>query len=213
MRSFENDKARVDRFEPEIKRILGEHLIATADFERDTKQATDLLVLHLNPISVACRVRFFDWIGQYGDEFTIRAERPNGTRTELRKIYEGWCDYGFYSFADPSDERVCRWTLYSLNIFRDAIKAMPSDGLPFVQKHIHSTHDGSAKFAAFRWDEFPDEMVVASFSVPITSCDNPRCYSGQAWQKSESGDNTWCKCEMCLGTGKVFALATTKDSA
>ena len=55
---------------------------------------------------------------QYGSEFTIRAGRPSGAKTELTKIIEGWGDYFFYGFADPTEIYLAQWLIGSLNAFR-----------------------------------------------------------------------------------------------
>lgn len=162
MRSYEADKRRVDRFEPEIKRIVGEHLIATADANVDRRQATDLLVLEIKPLTIACRVRTHGYLRNFANEFTIRAGRPNGRPTELSKIVDGWCDYGFYSFADEHDECIAAWTLYRYDVFRATLVRRRNlveriaDAIP--------NEDGSSTFVAFEWTEFPPEMVVAAGS-------------------------------------------------
>jgi hypothetical protein len=196
LRSFAKDKSRVDRFEPQIKAILGEHLIATADFERDTKQATDLLVLRLEPVSIACRVRTWGYTANYGEEFTIRASRPSGARTELRKIYEGWCQYGFYGFADPDDREVVWWSLYDLDAFRDQLKAKPDKGLPFIQAHLQSNDDGSSRFAGFPWSEFNPDLRMAWRKPARTRCPDRDCWEGKVKGK-------WTGCPTCCGTGEV----------
>jgi len=55
MRTWEEDKAWSDRFIPEIKSILGRHLISEASIEEDQEHSTDLMVFTLKPLK---RVRF-----------------------------------------------------------------------------------------------------------------------------------------------------------
>lgn len=197
LRSYTKDKRRVDRFEPEIKRILGEHLIATADFERDTKQATDLLVLKLEPITIACRIRDWRYTANYGEEFTIRASRPSGARTELRKVYEGWCQYGFYGFTDPGGERVVWWSLYDFDAFREQLKAKPNKGLEFIRKRLEENGDGSSKFAGFKWKDFQPDIRIA-WHRPATN----RCPASDCWEGKIKGK--WTPCKECSGTGEVL---------
>lgn len=167
MRSFATDKRRVDRFEPEIKRILGEQLIATADIERDQKQATDMLVLSMKPFTVGCRVRGFDCLTGYDrmhgepwiEQFTIRASRPSGVETELSKMTKGWGDYGFYGFADAGDAELAAWTIYRYDVFRHAF-TWSADVRRRLKEQMSNT-DRSSTFACFSWGQFPPEMVVA----------------------------------------------------
>ena len=105
-KNFKTDKNRVDKFEPQIKRICGEVFMSTANFEVDTKEATDMLTMDLQPIRLACRVREYRYYHEYKDQFTIRAWRYSGVETELQKFMSGHCDYMFYGFSDPYDKRV-----------------------------------------------------------------------------------------------------------
>lgn len=164
MRSYTTDKRRVDKFEPEIKRILGETFIGTADLETDRKQATDLLVFSLKPLTVACRVRTHGYLDNFGDEFTIRYQRYNGTKTEFGKIVDGWCDYGFYAFADKEDETLVKWTVYRYDTFRATLIRKPE----IVSEAIQDNDDGSSSFLAFKWAQFPSEMIVLEGSSTIT---------------------------------------------
>jgi len=148
----------VDRFEPEIKRILGEQFIGTADAETDRKQATDLLVLNVRPVSIACRVRTFGYFESYGHEFTVRHERGSGVKSEFSKIVDGWCDYGFYAFADETDEALMAWTLYDLKVFRATMIRRPD----LVKQSGIWNGDGSSSFLPFKWADFPPEFLVAS---------------------------------------------------
>ena len=107
MSEWQKDKRWSDRFLPEIKRILGEHLISEPPIEEDAERNTDLMVLRLDAVRIGCRVRKYEYLKQYGDEFTIRAGRPTGAKTELTKIIEGWGNYFFYGFSDePVAETV-----------------------------------------------------------------------------------------------------------
>lgn len=165
LRSFGVDKRRVDCFEPEIKRILGGVFIGTADLERDRTQATDLLVLSVRPVTIACRVRTAGYWERFGDEFTIRYERPNGCKSEFSKIVDGWCEYGFYAFADASDERLAAWTLYDLKVFRATLIRTPT----LIKQSGIPNEDGSSTFLPFAWEDFPPEMVVACARPPDDS--------------------------------------------
>lgn len=159
LRNFRSDMQWSDRFLPEIKRIIGEHLITAAPAEEDMQRNTDLIVLTLGAVRVACRVRQHRYLAQYGDEFTIRASRPNGTKTELTKVIEGWGDYILYGFASEDETHLAAWVLGDLRVFRLAfMRGLASQNPLGIGRN---NNDGSSTFQAFRIDEFPSEFVVA----------------------------------------------------
>ena len=69
---WQDDKRWSDRFLPEIKQILGLYLIDEPPIEEDMQRNTDLTVLRLNAVRVACRIRKYEYFLNYGDEITIR---------------------------------------------------------------------------------------------------------------------------------------------
>lgn len=156
------DKRWSDRFLPEIKRILGEYLIAEPPVEEDAERNTDLMVLRLDAVRIGCRVRKYKYHQNYGGEFTIRAGRPSGIKTEMQKIIEGWGDYFFYGFSDPCENSLHAWTLADLKVFRywycSKLKMLDAGKLPGTGK---TNPDGSSSFRAYRWIDFPAEFVIA----------------------------------------------------
>jgi hypothetical protein len=168
MKQWESDKAWSDRFITEIKRILGEHLIAEAPYEEDAKHNTDLLVLKLDSIRIGCRIRRFEYYNKEfngikcRDEFTIRSDRPSGSKTELAKIIEGWGDYFFYGFSDEAGENLIDWFIGDLSVFRTWFcnQLFKSDKkvLPGKEK---SNKDNSSKFRVFQKSDFSDKFFVA----------------------------------------------------
>ena len=168
MSEWENDKRWSDRFVPEIKAILGQALIGPAPTEEDQERNTDLIVLTMDRVRIACRVRDHSYLEKYADEFTIRTQRPSGIKTESTKIVEGWGDFFFYGIADKNDERLAVWHLADLKVlrltlFRMAV-SLPAGELPGIPRQ---NRDGSSKFRAFRWDSFPLEMIIAQSGQPI----------------------------------------------
>lgn len=156
--NWENDKRWSDRFLTEIKRNLGEYLIGEPPIEEDQERNTDLMVLKLDTVRVGCRVRKNKYLSRYGDEFTIRAGRPSGTKTELTKIIEGWGQYLFYGFCDEDEVKLLKWTIIDLNSFRLMLsRYMAANGgkLPGVGKN---NHDKSSTFLSFKVTE---ELVFA----------------------------------------------------
>ena len=156
-RNFETDKRRVDKFEPQIKRICGEVFIKTAPKKVDCKEATDLLVLDLNPIRIACRVRYYEDLFKYFNEFTMRVSRPSGVKTELEKILNGWCGYNFYGFADKSDTYIKQWFIGDLSVFRDEYSALKLSGK--IEKR---TNSDETKFCAFKIKDLSEKFIYAN---------------------------------------------------
>jgi hypothetical protein len=145
-------------FLPELKRIAGEHLIGEAPEEDDRERATDLIVLRLDAVRIACRVRRHEYVG-YADEFTLRSGRPSGKKTELRKIVAGWGDYLLYGFAAADECRLAQWCLGDLSVFREwrADKQARTHREPGTER----TNADGTRFRAYRLAELPAGFVVA----------------------------------------------------
>lgn len=161
--TWENDKKWSDKYIPEIKRNLGQHLISEPEnFKEDKEHNTDLTILQLNPYRIACRIRKDKYREKYGNEFTIRASRPiTGHKTELTKIIEGWGDYFFYGFAN--DEHLTQWFIGDLKAFRlwfnRELWKMDKGLMPGIEQH---NFDGSSGFRAFDKNAIPDFIVAES---------------------------------------------------
>ena len=155
--SWKADKAKSDMYLPEIKCIVGACLISEPPLEEDQLHNTDLIVLKLESVRIACRVRDASYARSFGDEFTIRDGRPSGAKTELAKIIEGWGQYIFYGFGNGS--RLTKWRLGDLNVFRLAfVRHLASRKEMMGQKK--KNHDNSSSFRVFRWSDFPSDFVV-----------------------------------------------------
>lgn len=162
MTGWEDDKRWSDRFLPEIKQILGLHLIAEPPVEEDQRHNTDLTVLKMDTIRVGCRVRKYDYLVRFGDEFTVRTTRPSGTQTELSKIIEGWGQYLFYGFSDIEERSLAEWRLIDLNVFRLWLFRhmwLTNGRLPGINR---KNRDGSSGFYAFKVHEGPEDLIKAS---------------------------------------------------
>jgi len=167
MSDWRTDKAAADRLVPNIKFILGHYLIDHAPVEEDQQRNTDLIVLTMQPLRVACRIRRFEYLSSYRDEFTIRSDRPSGAKTELAKIVEGWGDYLFYGFASPNGDALAFWFLGDLVVFRrwfsEALAALPAGASPGT---LHHNRDKSSSFLAFQLKDLPPEFVIAWGQCP-----------------------------------------------
>ncbi len=158
MKDWKQDKKWSDKYLNEIKAILGQVFIGEASKEDDQEKNTDLIVLKLEAIRIACRIRDEKYYQKYGKEFTIRAGRPGGTKTELAKIIEGWGDYFFYGFAD--EERLIWWSIGDLKVFRLWFNQQLRINRGVVPGICQKNQDGSSNFLAFLWEELPGTFVV-----------------------------------------------------
>lgn len=164
MNKWEREKQWSDRLLPHIKRILGEQLISEPPVEEDMRRNTDLIVLKLDAIRIACRVRRYQYLAAYGDEFTIRAALPSGTQTELSKIIEGWGQYLFYGFATQEETELAAWVLGDLNAFRLWFNRCLYRKPPYPWKDCKNG-DGSSSFLAFRYSDIPGFVVANSIKA------------------------------------------------
>lgn len=160
MNGWEADKARSDVFMTRIKETLGRELIWEAPIEEDRERATDLIVLSVDGMRIGCRVRDAKYWGRYPNEFTIRAGRPRGTKTELAKILDGWGDYFFYGFgASYESGQLLAWALGDLAIFREWYQEYQRKNLGRLPGREQKNHDGSSVFHAFLWRDLPASFV------------------------------------------------------
>jgi len=159
------DKNWSDRFLPNIKRILGEYLISTAPIEEDAQRNTDLIVLTMAAVRIGCRIRRHNYLARYADEFTIRSDRPSGTKTELAKIIEGWGDYFFYGFSNEDETDLVAWFIGDLKAFRIywSTQLVNNQGrMPGIEQ---PNGDGSSHFRAFKIGDLPNSFIIARKST------------------------------------------------
>jgi len=164
MIGWQESKQWSDGFLPEIKAILGVHLIGEAPQKEDQEHNTDLIVLTMAPVRVACRVRSAGY-SQYRNEFTLRTHRPSGMKTEMRKILEGWGDYFFYGHQGEDGLTLGAWLLGDLKPFRAWVweSICKGRGVPGTAK---SNLDGSSEFRVFRVADIPSDFMVAHHNIP-----------------------------------------------
>lgn len=164
---YRKNRVWSDQYLDQIQRILGPILFQIADDETDMTQATDLHVLKAQPVAIACRVRRMNKnFSRFKNEFTIRAERPNGRKTELAKILDGFGDYYFYGWVDEQADRVAYYTVFDIDLFRQAIAADPT----LASQTVTNPSDG-IKFCAFDFQDFPAAMILES-TLPGLSYDD-----------------------------------------
>lgn len=161
MHSWQEDHTWSRKFLPEIERICGEYLISEAPAEEDAQRNTDLIVLGLGALRIACRIRSASYLNHYAGEFTIREGRPNGTKTELTKIIEGWGDYFFYGFADEDECALAAWLLGDLRVFRLWFNRQLMRLGGKLPGQSFENDDGSSTFRVFTIAELPTDFVLA----------------------------------------------------
>lgn len=148
---------------PDVKRVCANYLIGEAPMEEDMRHNTDLIVLKLDPIRVACRLRKHTYLTRYPNEFTIRASRPSGAQTELAKVLSGWGDYIFYGFAAANSAALAAWFLGDLKVFRLwHHQQLQAGRQPSTRQR---NKDGSSDFCAYQIDDLPETFVVARRSA------------------------------------------------
>ena len=139
---------------PIIKACLGTCLLREGDFREDARENTDLRVLFLESVRIGVRIRRYPFYEKYPDDFTIRYSVPSGAKTEIHKIMDGWGDLFFYCFSNEQENRLIKWTLADLNVFREWY----TDGMGIVKPVPVS----GCFMEAFGWSQFPDNLIVDS---------------------------------------------------
>jgi len=165
MSNIKCDWSWSDRFIPAIKQAVGPYLLATAPLEVDRHEATDLIVLRNTGQSIAARVRRGNYWQRFQHQITIRVKRDSGSRTEFRKIAEGFGDLFFYAFASPGDDpSFASWKLIDLKAFRGH--------LILNCEQIKTGEQDNGDGTYFRWFDlrsFPDspKLVIASHGEQV----------------------------------------------
>lgn len=162
---WQDDKRWSDAFLPEIKQILGLWLIGEAPVEEDAERNTDLIVLRMEAVRIACRVRNHKYVARFSDEFTLRAGRPSGVKTELTKIVEGWGNYFLYGFATADESGLAAWTLADLSVFRLWFNRQIVENWGDVPGTRRDNADGSSFFFAYDIASLPENFVVARKTI------------------------------------------------
>lgn len=160
MADYNADRKWSDKFVPQLKQIIADLLIVEAPQEEDMQRNTDLVVFTVRALRVACRVRRYQYLLKWPNDFTIREGRPSGAKAELTKIVEGWGDYFVYAFADEQEQGLCAWRVIDLSQFR----------IWFMRSLVrlngkspgdqNGNGDGSSWFRAFDTAQLPNGIVI-----------------------------------------------------
>jgi hypothetical protein len=168
--SYQDDRTWADQYLPWVKAICGRQFITEASVDDDQERNTDLIVLKLEAIRIAVRIRRPQWWhernGQYRGDFTIRWSRPNGTKTEHEKIMEDFGDYLFYAHAYETPPQLRGFGILDLAIYRTFAKAYKRQHGDWPGKvfQVRQTHE---EFRAIRWADVPTEAIVLSWPESI----------------------------------------------
>lgn len=160
-RDFQSDKRWSDRFLPEIKRIAGQLLMNEPPIEEDTLRNTDLIVLGMKSVRMACRVRDYAYWMKYPHDFTVRFSRPNERATEFEKIITGWGDYLLYAFANQDESGLCFWRMIDLGQFRLWVHQFTTKNSGKTPGIEINNHDRSSSFKAFDTRTCPQGVICA----------------------------------------------------
>lgn len=157
MKHWEIDKQRTDAYLPTVKAILGACILTETPPEEDAIRNSDLWVIRAGNTRIGVRLRSREYFERYSNQFTIREARPNGTKTELEKILDGWGDYFFYGFMHPKPPRLVSFGILDLGEFRGWYPQANGSA-------IHERNrDGSSSFVAFKWHSLPREAIVRTY--------------------------------------------------
>ncbi len=161
MNVYVTNRSWSDQFIPDIRSIVGRHLLSVAPDHLDWHEATDLLMLDARDARVAARVRRPGFAHRYPHQFTIRAEAAYGGETELSKVVNGKGDLMFYGHAGASGG-LESWYFIDLYAFRAGLIRQATNG-----HRIRSGDKRNPDGTAFKWFDirsFPPEprLVVAS---------------------------------------------------
>ncbi len=165
--SYEKDRVWADQFIPQIKAIIGPHLIEPADLEPDIKQATDLMVLKGRDMRIGCRLRRHQYYKDYPRDFTIRLKRDSGAQTELAKIVAGWGDWLFYGHVNKAEDEILHAMIVDLNSFRLGYHMARNKDIR-IRSGKAPNQDGT-HLAWFDVDSFPSHppLLVAEYHAAV----------------------------------------------
>ncbi len=148
MMAWERDKIEADRYMPEVKRLLAEYLLIEAPFEDDALKATDLKLIIAKDLRIAVRIRRPSY-KKYWGEFTLRSRRDSGTKTEFKKVMEGFGDLFFYGLRSEDGGALAHWVICDLSKFRTWVWDLWKQS-GTVAGFEQDNGDGT-RFRAFRW--------------------------------------------------------------
>jgi len=157
MPEYKKDISLEMKFSKTIKGILGNYFFIKDDIH-DHQNGTDFCIFMLFPkrIRVATRLRRFKHFKNYGDQFTIRWSRPSGEPTEIDKINWGLVDYFLYGFVDQKEEKIIKYFLGDLAVFRNE-KPNPFE--------IRNNFPFDSQLGCFKISQLSKKFILHSYSL------------------------------------------------
>lgn len=166
MPDYQTDRQWSDKFITPLKHIIADLLIRPAPDAEDMQRNTDLIVFRVEALRVACRVRRFQYLQRYPNEFTIRAVRHNGSDTELAKLISGYGDYFVYAFANADETDLAAWRVINLSTFRLWFNQQLAKNAGRIPAKTQKNGDGSSDFYAFNVNDLPNTAIVREYGFP-----------------------------------------------
>lgn len=157
MNGYDKDITLEHRLADRIKTVLGGYFFTQTQWQ-DQHEATDFAVFTAKPVKVAVRLRRYEYLAKYGNEFTIRWTRPSGVDTEIDKIRLGLVDYMLYGFVDKKEEKLMQYAICDLAIFR------AKEPAPYSIK-VNAPPD--SQLAIYRLSQLPSSFVLKLWKRPI----------------------------------------------
>lgn len=153
MRTFEIDKKWADKFNKQVKSIVGPLLLEEADFKTDAERVGDFSLVSRAGTTIACRIRKYSYLNRYKNEFTIRSHRDSGAKTEMAKIVDGYGTWFFYGFCDEKEENILCARILDFIAFRGRLIRRERD--------LWTTRDNGdgTRFLSFKIEDFPNIIV------------------------------------------------------
>lgn len=147
---FNRDRRLEDKFDKEIKQILGANFI-TKDTHLDLHEGTDFLIYNIEGFRAGVRLRRNRYMEKYGNEFTVRWARPSGVDTEIHKIKKGLVDFMLYGFINEEEDKIVQYILINLSpIKNEEVKPMG----------IFSNDPPDSQLAAFSLKDYPKNYII-----------------------------------------------------
>jgi len=155
--TWQDDKAWTDPMLRHVAVLCAPVLFGPAEEEDDRQRNTDLRVIVARDVRIAVRIRRHHYYRLYREDITVRASRPNGSATELRKIMDGWGDYLFYGFANQDSTGFLDFPLIDLAVFRVVIRDL------WKQRSLQQYHRRNADGTEFY--AFPRALFVQGIAL------------------------------------------------
>ena len=162
MSVYEINRRWSDKFIHRIAELIAPGLLVEAPFEEDAERNTDLIVLKMDSVRIGCRIRRYQYLKDFGNEFTIRSGLPSGVKTELTKIIEGWGDMFFYGFSNETETDLAKWFLGDMNVFRLWFNRYMAEHQGKIPGTGRNNTDNSSNFRAFKLTDLPPQFIVRS---------------------------------------------------